>query len=155
MATVNIYSLKKSVRDTLIEGVSKDLTTIAFNQKTEVREPPKTSIEIIPAYISAATALVNELAGINTQEAGFTSANSIEFYLNTLNAIDNMILLDYIRDNLVNTTQNKGTNYTVTKTNNIDTDIAVLYYTVQYPNDAVISAAKIADIRSLLSQFNI
>ena len=153
MASVNIYSLKKSIRDTLIQGVSKELNSVAFNQKTEVREPPKTSIEIIPAYISAATALVNEQVGISDVDAGFTSANSIEFYLNILNALDNMILLDYIRDNLITTTPKNITNYTVTKTNNIDADIALLYYTVQYPNDTTVSAKKLADINSLLSQF--
>lgn len=156
MPHVDIFSLKKSIRDLLIEGISQELSTVAINQRTEVREPPRTSIEIIPAYISAATALVNEQVGKFNLDSGFTSSNSIEFYLNVLNAIDNMILLDYIRDNLISTTQTSNiSNYTVAKTNNIDADIALLYYSVSYPNDTTVDAKKLNDINSLLSQFSL
>lgn len=150
---VGFYNLSKKQRDALLETLSADLSKVGVGRKLEQLEPPKTSIEIIPTYITSATAAINELSGISSggiTQPGFSGPNSIEFYINVLNAIDNMILLDFIRDNQAITVTNL-VDYSVTKTNDISLDMALVYYSIKYPTDTVVDAVKLEEIKKELS----
>ncbi len=154
MATiVGFNNLSKAQRDEIMVSLSNDLSRIAVGRKLEQSEPLKSSIEIIPTYITSATAAINEESGITSggiTQPGFTGPNSIEFYINVLNAIDNMILLDFIRDNQAFSTTNL-VDYTVTKTTDVSLDMALVYYSIKYPNDTVVDSAKLQNLKIELS----
>lgn len=151
--TVGFKNLSKKLREELLETLSGDLSHIAVGRKLDLTEPLKSSIEIIPTFISSATAAINQQAGITTDgitQPGFTGFGSIEFYINVLNAIDNMILLDFIRDNQSVSTTNV-VDYSVTKTNDISLDMALVYYSIKFPNDTTVNSAKLELIKTELS----
>ncbi len=154
MATiVGFKNLSKTQRDLILATLSGDLSRVAIGRKLEISEPLKSSIEIIPVFITSATAAINEQSGITTggvTQPGFTGPNSIEFYINVLNALDNMILLDFIRDNQQISTTNV-VDYSVTKTNDISLDMALVYYSIKYPNDTVVDSVKLQAIKIELS----
>lgn len=154
MATiVGFKNLSKTQRDAILSSLSNDLSRVAVGRKLDLSEPLKSSIETIPIFISSATAAINEQSGITNggvTQPGFTGPNSIEFYINVLNAIDNMILLDFIRDNQAISTSNT-VDYSVTKTNDISLDMALVYYSIKFPTDTVVDAAKLQAIKTELS----
>ncbi len=157
MATiVSLNSLTKAQRDAILFNIDFELSNVAVGRKNEITEPIKSSIEIVPVFVSAATAVINQQLGVGVGvgtgniQAGFTGANSIEFYINVLNAIDNMILLDFIRDVQPITTTNT-VDYSVTKTNDISLDMALVYYSIKYPTDTVVDAVKLDEIKKELS----
>lgn len=154
MATiVGFKSLSKTKRDAILSSIANELSGIAIGRKLEQLEPPKSSIEIVPAFISIATSAINTELGITgggSTQAGFTGPNSIEFYINVLNAIDNMILLDFIRDNQSISSTNI-VDYSVTKSNDITVDMALVYYSIKYPLDITVDSAKLDEIKKELS----
>lgn len=149
MATVvGFNNLSKIQRDSIINTITSELSTIAVNRKSELLEPTKSSIEIVPSYISAATAAITQQLATEAGviDPGFTGKNSIEFYIDVLDAIDNMILLDFIRDNKVSSTSN-NIDYSVTKTTDINLDMALIYYSIKYPLDTTVDSAKLYNIK--------
>lgn len=154
MATiVGFKNLSKAQRDAILSSLSNDLSRVAIGRKLEQLEPLKSSIETVPTYISAASAAINAQSGFSSDgitQPGFTGPNSIEFYINVLNALDNMILLDFIRDNQAISNTNV-VDYSVTKTNDISLDMALVYYSIKYPTDIVVDATKLQEIKNELS----
>ncbi len=153
MATrVGFNNLSKSQREALLNTLTTDLSRISVGRKLEITEPIKSSIEIIPVFITTATAaIIEETSASNSlTQPGFTGPNSIEFYINVLNALDNMILLDFIRENQPVSTS-KAVDYSVTKTADISLDMALVYYSIKYPNDTVVDGPKLAEIKRELS----
>jgi hypothetical protein len=154
MATVvGFNNLSKTQRDAILFGISNELSNIAIGKKLEQLEPLKSSIEIVPAFVSIATAAINNEVGISNKDntqPGFTGANSTEFYINVLNAIDNMILLDFIRDNQA-ISSNNVIDYSVTKSNDISIDMALVYYSIKYPLDITVDSIKLDEIKKELS----
>ena len=152
MATIiGFKNISKLRRDAMLANISGELSRVAVNRKNESLEPLKSSIEIVPEYVSAATsAITQQLAKESgTTEPGFTGQNSIEFYINVLNAIDNMILLDFIRDNQTLSTTN-NINYSVTRTNDINLDMVLIYYSIKYPLDTTVDSGKLDLLRKEL-----
>jgi len=152
---IGFGDLPKSLRDSVIRGMSGELSNIAVNRKLEELEPPKSSLESVPEFFNAAQAAIQTqvAAELGDSQPGFTGQNSIEFYLNVLDAIDNMILLDFIRDNQpISTTTNQD--YTVTKTTDVALDMALAYYAIKYPLDTTVDSAKLETIRIELALFN-
>jgi hypothetical protein len=157
MATiVGFNNLSKAQREAILSTISGELSSVAVNRKLEQLEPPKSSIEIVPAYVSAATqAITQQLAAESgTTEPGFTGQNSIEFYINVLNAIDNMILLDFIRDNQAISTTN-NINYSVIKTNDINLDMSLVYYSIKYPTDTTVDSGKLDLLKKELDKIKL
>jgi|LauGreDrversion4_2_1035121.scaffolds.fasta_scaffold536963_3 hypothetical protein len=153
MATkVGFDNLSKKQRDALLGTLSGDLSRLAIGRKLEIGEPIKSSIEIIPIFISTATAAIDEQISSSNSltQPGFTGPNSIEFYINVLNALDNMILLDFIRENQPVSTS-KTVDYSVTKTADISLDMALVYYSIKYPNDTVVDGPKLTEIKRELN----
>jgi hypothetical protein len=157
MATiVGFNNLSKAIREGILSTISGELSSVAVNRKLEQLEPPKSSIEIVPAYVSAATAAITQqlAAESGATEPGFTGQNSIEFYINVLNAIDNMILLDFIRDNQAISTTN-NINYSVTKTTDINIDMALVYYSIKYPTDTTVDSGKLDLLKKELDKIKL
>lgn len=150
--TVGLNSLKKSIRDAVLNTLNTTLEKIAIGRKLEQLEPVKSSIETVPGYVSAANANTGtDLTSTGVIALpGFTGPNSIEFYINVINAIDNMILLDFIRDNQTITSTNI-IDYSVTKTNDINIDMALVYYSIKYPTDSIVDSAKLEQIKNELN----
>lgn len=78
-----------------------------------------------------------------------THVLNIEFYKNILNMIDNMIILEYIKVNII-AEKIQVTNYEVTKTLNIGLDVILVYYTVLYPDDDEVDPEKLEKVKLLL-----
>ena len=85
-----------------------------------------------------------------TQINSFLLEQNTQFYINILNAIDNMMLLDYIRDNVV-PEETDPVQYNVTQTLDIDLDLALAYYTIKYPEDTYVDPIKLEGIKILIS----
>jgi hypothetical protein len=82
----------------------------------------------------------------------FTNAEIVQFYKDVLNAIDNMILLDYIRDYVM--PQKVDTvNYFVTKTLDVNLDLALAYYAIKYPNDTSVDTIKLQELSVIIEAF--
>jgi len=155
MTTIGFGNLPKSLRDSVIKGMSGELSNVAVNRKLEELEPPKSSLETVPEFFNAAQAAIQiqVAAESGDTQPGFAGQNSIEFYLNVLDAIDNMILLDFIRDNQPTaTTSNQD--YTVTQTTDVSLDMALAYYAIKYPLDTTIDQVKLAEIKLILAFIN-
>ena len=83
----------------------------------------------------------------------FTNSEIVQFYKDVLNAIDNMILLDYIRDYVM--PQKVDTvNYFVTKTLDVNLDLALAYYAIKYPNDTSVDTIKLQELSVIIEAFN-
>ena len=154
MSFVGLNSLSKKIRDQILYNTSTELAFIPINQKVTLQESVKSSISIIPSYISALEfAIKSNATGIVN---GFSDPSSINFYLNMLNTIDNIILLNFkyntTKANIVEETEQYNSSYNVTKTNNIELDIALVYYSIQYPLDTIIDPVKLNAVKALLAQ---
>jgi hypothetical protein len=149
---VSFKNLSKTLRDSIIQNTNNELSVVAINRKQEQQEPLKSNILNNPIYIYSATDGIQYdfITGYGNIQGGFTGPNSIEFYINVLNAIDNMILLDFIRDNQPSTTTSV-VDYSVTKTNDISLDMALVYYSIKYPNDTVVNTEKLNKIKNELN----
>jgi hypothetical protein len=82
----------------------------------------------------------------------FTNAEIVQFYKDVLNAIDNMILLDYIRD-YVMPQKIDTVNYFVTKTLDVNLDLALAYYAIKYPNDTSVDTTKLQELSTIIEAF--
>lgn len=82
-------------------------------------------------------------------ENSLLSELSINFYLDVLNAIDNMILLDYLRDNVITDTL-EPVDYYVTKTLDLNLDLALAYYAVKYPLDTTVDQHKLDELIEII-----
>ena len=82
----------------------------------------------------------------------FTNAEIVQFYKDVLNAIDNMILLDYIRD-YVMPQKIDTVNYFVTKTLDVNLDLALAYYAIKYPNDTSVDTTKLQELSAIIEAF--
>ena len=82
----------------------------------------------------------------------FTNAEIVQFYKDVLNAIDNMILLDYIRD-YVMPQKIDTVNYFVTKTLDVNLDLALAYYAIKYPNDTSVDTTKLQELNAIIEAF--
>ena len=82
----------------------------------------------------------------------FTNAEIVQFYKDVLNAIDNMILLDYIRD-YVMPQKIDTVNYFVTKTLDVNLDLALAYYAIKYPNDTSVDTTKLQELNTIIEAF--
>ena len=82
----------------------------------------------------------------------FTNAEIVQFYKDVLNAIDNMILLDYIRD-YVMPQKIDTVNYFVTKTLDVNLDLALAYYAIKYPNDTSVDTIKLQELSVIIEAF--
>lgn len=82
----------------------------------------------------------------------FTNAEIVQFYKDVLNAIDNMILLDYIRD-YVMPQKIDTVNYFVTKTLDVNLDLALAYYAIKYPNDTSVDTTKLQELSIIIEAF--
>ena len=90
---IGFANLSKSQRNAVIGTLSGELSNIAINRKLEQLEPLKSSIEIVPTYISVATAAITRQTGtyiangaITTQKIANNAITSIKLaelkYLN-------------------------------------------------------------------------
>ena len=93
-----------------------------------------------------ATAIAN--AGGDNNEI---TEGDITFYTYVLNAIDNMILSSFARD-FIMPQKLEPVEYYVTKSNDINMDIALFYYAVEYPNDEEVDTSKLATIKTNLTE---
>jgi hypothetical protein len=93
-----------------------------------------------------ATAIAN--AGGDNSEI---TEGDITFYTYVLNAIDNMILSSFARD-FIMPQKLEPVEYYVTKSNDINMDIALFYYAVEYPNDKEVDTSKLATIKTNLTE---
>ena len=62
-----------------------------------------------------------------------------------------MILLDFIRDTQI-TVQPNTADYSVTKTNDINFDITLVYYSIKYPLDTAVDPAKLLDVKREIAE---
>ena len=113
----------------------------------------------IPTSIKTGTKCETEKGGIviieNTNIKlidSFTNAEIVQFYKDVLNAIDNMILLDYIRD-YVMPQKIDTVNYFVTKTLDVNLDLALAYYAIKYPNDTSVDTIKLQELNAIIEAF--
>lgn len=79
----------------------------------------------------------------------FTNKENVQFYKDVLNAIDNMILLDFMRD-YVMPQKLEPVEYFVTKTLDLNLDLAIAYYVVKYPEDVSVDAIKLEGLRTII-----
>lgn len=70
---IGFKNLSKSQRNAVIGTLSGDLSNIAINRKLEQLEPLKSSIEIVPTYISVATAAITRQMGTNIANGAITT----------------------------------------------------------------------------------
>jgi hypothetical protein len=119
--------------------ISKDANTTKFLD-------PTTSLLNYGTGTGTGTIIV--IDGIKFTD-GFTQPNTVQFYKDLLDTIDNMILLDYLRDNVM-PQDTIPTEYSVVKTNDIGLDVALIYYTIVYPMDTEVDPTKLAAIQTEL-----
>lgn len=70
---IGFTNLSKSQRNAVIGTLSGELSNIAINRKLEQLEPLKSSIEIVPTYISVATAAITRQTGTNIANGAITT----------------------------------------------------------------------------------
>ena len=149
MASVSIKDLSKIQRDIIVYDGSSELSSVPVNRKADYSNPIKSSLETLPTYVSIAQKQIIQIINSDNSNIvpGFTGPNSIEFYTNVLNTIDNMILLGFIRDNQT-LASNNNVNTTVTKTTDISIDISLVYYSIKYPFDTTVDPNKLEEIKN-------
>jgi hypothetical protein len=140
---VRIVDLGAEKFNAFVDSNNIILNSVAIGSKATLQETQKisdTSTSVI------ATAITNANIGF----VGITEAD-ITFYTYVLNAIDNMILSSFARD-FIMPQKLEPVEYYVTKSNDINMDIALFYYAVEYPNDTQVDTAKLATIKTNLTQ---
>lgn len=146
MASVGFNNLSISSRVKLVQKLNSLLGNISINRKQDTLEPIKSNIEIIPEYLSTAKQLINQQLALTVIQPGFGGLYSKQFYANILNSIDNMILVDFIKNNQQNITPNQ-INYNLSQSSNVNLDLALAYYSVKYPLDITIDIIKLNAIK--------
>ena len=140
---VRIVDLGVQKYNAFVDSNNTILGGVPVGTKSTLQESQKfgdTSTSII------ATAIAN--AGGNNFEI---TEGDITFYTYVLNAIDNMILSSFARD-FIMPQKLEPVEYYVTKSNDINMDIALFYYAVEYPNDSEVDTSKLATIKTNLTE---
>lgn len=77
---------------------------------------------------------------------GFTNHFDVEYYIDILDIIDNIILLEFIRTRIL---YDKAElyDYSVTENINVTIDILLAYYVIKYPDDDFVDENKLKDLR--------
>jgi len=141
---VRIVDLGAEKFNAFVDSNNIILGAVPIGTKATLQEAQKmgdTSTSII------ATAITNTATG----GSGVITEGDITFYTYVLNAIDNMILSSFARD-FIMPQKLEPVEYYVTKSNDINLDIALFYYTVEYPNDNNVDTSKLATIKSNLTE---
>jgi hypothetical protein len=141
---VRIVDLGTAKFNTFVDSNNIILGSAPIGTKATLQEAQKmgdTSTSII------ATAIVNS----GSAGSGVITEGDITFYTYVLNAIDNMILSSFARD-FIMPQKLEPVEYYVTKSNDINMDIALFYYAVEYPNDTKVDTSKLATIKSNLTE---
>lgn len=140
---VRIVDLGVQKYNAFVDSNNTILGGVPIGTKATLQEAQKfgdTSTSVI------ATAIL-EAGGTNNE---ITEAD-ITFYTYVLNAIDNMILSSFARD-FIMPQKLEPVEYYVTKSNDINMDIALFYYAVEYPNDTEVDTSKLATIKTNLTE---
>jgi hypothetical protein len=82
---------------------------------------------------------------------GFTGKCEVEYYLDILDIIDNMILLEFIKTRIL-FDKNELYDYSITENINITIDILLAYYVIKYPEDSSVNETKLKDLRIELQE---
>ena len=120
------------------------LGVVPVNSKATLQEQQKVtdiSTSVVAQTIATSTAAIS----------GQITPNDIIFYKLMLTAIDNMIMTTFIRDYIM-PQKLEPVEYYVTKSNDINMDIALFYYAVEYPTDTSIDTAKLNKIKEQITQ---
>jgi hypothetical protein len=120
------------------------LGVVPINSKATLQEQQKItdfSTSVVAQTIATSSAITS----------GQITTNDIVFYRLMINAIDNMIMTTFIRDYIM-PQKLEPVEYYVTKSNDINMDIALFYYTVEYPTDTTVDTAKLNKIKEQLTQ---
>jgi hypothetical protein len=83
--------------------------------------------------------------------------SKIDFYLGLINTIDKLILTSYIKDTQEIMIPNKveyNTDYSVTKTMDINIDLVMAYYVIKYSDDTYVDPVKLEQLKKELSVLN-
>lgn len=140
---VRIVDLGAEKFNAFVDSNNIILGSVPIGTKATLQEAQKlsdTSTSIIATAITTGASGSNEL----------TEADST-FYTYVLNAIDNMILSSFARD-FIMPQKLEPVEYYVTKSNDINMDIALFYYAVEYPNDKHVDTSKLATIKTNLTE---
>lgn len=141
---VRIVDLGAVKYNAFVDSNNTILGGVPIGTKATLQEAQKmadTSTSII------ATAISNAASG----GSGEITEGDITFYTYVLNAIDNMILSSFARD-FIMPQKLEPVEYYVTKSNDINMDIALFYYAVEYPNDKEVDTSKLATIKTNLTE---
>ena len=90
----------------------------------------------------------------NINNSNILTKAKIDFYLSILNTIDKLILTSYIKDTqeiMIPATVNYNTDYSVTKTMDINIDLLMAYYVIKYSDDLYVDPVKLEQLRIELS----
>ncbi len=156
MVKLNDFSVFK--RRSIYNSLNKDLEKIPIGQKLTLQEAQKVLDTSTTTTSVSQTTLVDSgyivVDGVNVLD-NFTKPDNIKFYKDLLNAIDNMILLDYIKSNVLEPTA-RAADYDLVKSTDINVNLALFYYSVKYPEDKIINETKLNIIKAeLKATFNI
>jgi hypothetical protein len=140
---VRIVDLGVQKYNAFVDSNNTILGGVPIGTKATLQEAQKfgdTSTSVIATAISEAGGTNNEI-----------TEGDITFYTYVLNAIDNMILSSFARD-FIMPQKLEPVEYYVTKSNDINMDIALFYYAVEYPNDTEVDTSKLATIKTNLTE---
>lgn len=140
---VKIVDLGSVIYREFIDENNIILGVVPINTKTTFQEQQKItdiSTSVVAQTIATSAAITS----------GQITSSDITFYKLLLIAIDNMIMTTFIRDYIM-PQKLEPVEYYLTKSNDINMDIALFYYTVQYPNDVGIDTAKLNVIKQQLT----
>jgi uncharacterized protein YbcC (UPF0753/DUF2309 family) len=141
--------LNRPVMNKLINSNNTAIGATTINVKKSLLDAPKV---LDPSLSGQKTVVQNVVQIANTGIKlidSFTTKENVQFYKDVLNAIDNMILLDYMRDNVM-PQQVEPVEYFVTKTLDLNLDLAIAYYVVKYPEDETVDQNKLEDLRNII-----
>jgi hypothetical protein len=157
---IDFNSLNLSELNTLLEENNNICELISLGQKkiektilSNINTISKTSLNIESGTGTGTGPNIVIIENTNIQLIdSFTNTEIVQFYKDVLNAIDNMILLDYIRDYVM--PQKVDTvNYFVTKTLDVNLDLALAYYAIKYPNDTSVDTTKLQELSAIIETF--
>jgi hypothetical protein len=141
---VRIIDLGAEKYNSFVDANNLVMGEVPIGAKATLQESQKisdTSTSVV------ATAITNAASGLSGQ----ITAADVTFYTYVLNAIDNMILASFARD-FIMPQKLEPVEYYVTKSNDINMDIALFYYAVEYPSDKHVDTAKLATIKTNLTE---
>jgi hypothetical protein len=81
----------------------------------------------------------------------FTNECQVDFYVDILDTIDSMILLEFIKTRIL-FDKNELYDYNVTQTVDVNLDILLAYYVIKYPEDTSVDENKLKVLRIELQE---